>query len=67
MVPHPTVDTYVDHTDPIISDKHRGLGLGIEPEGCLRVGSIYTSVGTKSRNVTLVVSSTTTPARVTPR
>ncbi len=38
MVPRPTVEPYVDHTAPIIADKRRGLGFGMEPEGCPRVG-----------------------------
>ena len=67
MVPRPTVEPYVDHIDLIISDKHRRLGFGMEPEGCPHVVSTYTSVGIKTRNVNIAVSSTTTPARVTPR
>ncbi len=38
MVPRPTVDPYVDTTDPIVADKRRGLGYGMEPESCPHVG-----------------------------
>ncbi len=37
MVPRPIVDPYIDYTDPIVMDKRRGLGYGIEPEECPRV------------------------------
>ncbi len=38
MVPRPTVDPYVDTTDPIVTDKRRGMRYGMEPEGLPRVG-----------------------------
>ena len=38
MVPRPTVDPYIDNSDPIVANKRRGLGYGMEPEFYLRVG-----------------------------
>ncbi len=38
MVPNPIVDSYIDYTDAFSMYKRKGLGYGIEPEGCPRVG-----------------------------
>ena len=37
MVPSFTVQPYINHTDPIIADKRRGIGYGMELERFPRV------------------------------
>ena len=37
VVPRPTVDRCIEYSDPIVADKRRRLGYGMEPEDCLHV------------------------------
>ena len=65
MVLRPTVDPYPDTSDPVVADKRRVLGYGMEPASCPHVGEYIHLHWTKTRGATLVVLCITTLEKIT--